>query len=392
MKIAYISVCKDGTGYAHQAVNNMLALESAGLDVVSRSVSLSQTTNRDLAKKVLHLEDKSVDNVEVVIQHILPNFFEYKYGVKNIGIFDWETTHFRRSNWPHCCNIMDEIWVPSIQNTQAAKNSGVKVPIRKMPCACDTSKFNADTKPLQIPKLSNKCVFYTIGEMSRRKNIIATIRAFYSAFTLRDDVVLVIKANIPGKSPEETMGIIKETIADIKKSIHIYARHSYYPPVACITDFLPDEKINQLHKTGDVFVSASHGEAWGIPAHDALGFGNPAILSNWGSSPELLSSSAIASWRPTTNRFSNDNVADGGWLVNGQLTPCFGHTESYPDLYTGDEYWFEPDICHFISCMKQAYEKWQNGSLAAVGQMARHRAFKYSYEKVGLIAKNLLEL
>jgi glycosyltransferase involved in cell wall biosynthesis len=391
MKICYLSVFRDGTGYANQAINNMLAMEAGGIDVVGRAIGLSQTKNHELAKKVEHLENKNTDNVDVVIQHVLPHLFQYKAGVKNIGMFCWETTHFRRSNWSHCCNLMDEIWVPSMQNAQAAKDSNVQVPIRIFPCSADITRFANPPKPLDMTLLKDKCVFYLVGEMTRRKNIVAIIRAFYNAFTLRDDVALVIKTSIPGKSSDEATNILKTTIDDIKKSIHTYFRHHYYPPVIGITDFLSDDKLDQLHVACDVFVSASHGEAWGIPAHDAMGFGNPVILSNWGAFPELTDEQASKYWKSADQKFVHSGGIDCGWLIRGQLTPCFGHVDSFPDLYTGSECWFDPDICHMIEHMQSAYKMWRNNELHIKGQNAKRRANEFSYEKVGQIANRLLE-
>lgn len=399
IKLAYLSVFRDGTGYANASIHNMLAMEAGGIDVVARGISLSQSKNHDLAKKIEHLERKSTDGVDIVFQHILPHMFEYKAGLKNIGFFTCETTHFRRSNWGNCCNLMDEIWVPSIQNAQAAKESNVTVPIRIFPHACDVTRFNNKPNPLNIPILKNKCVFYTIGEMTRRKNIVAILRAFYNAFSLRDDVVLVIKTNAPGKSSEEATNTLQATIEDVKKALHTYVRHQYYPPTVCVTDFLSDQKLDQLHNACDIFVSASHGEAWGIPAHDAMGFGNPVILSNWGSFPELTYAQAKSYWngdRRTQHlsdrlTFKHPGEIDCGWLIHGQLTPCFGQTDSFPDLYTGDEFWFDPNIEHLIVCMKQAYTEWQNGELNKRGLAAMKRAAQFSYNKIGVIAKKLLE-
>ena len=391
MKIAYLSVYRDGTGYANQAIHNMLAMESGGIDVVARAIKLSHTSNHELAKNVEHLEHKSTDDVDVVVQHVLPHQFEYKAGIKNIGMFDWETTHFKRSNWTQCWNLMDEIWVPSIQSAQAVIDSDVTVPVKIFPCACNINRFDNPQTPLDLVPLKGKCVFYIVGEMTRRKNIVAVLRAFYSAFSLRDDVTLVIKTNIPGKSADEAINTLQSTVEDIKKSLHTYVRHQYYPPIVCITDFLSDQKLDQLHTACDIFVLASHGEAWGIPAHDAMGFGNPVILSNWGAFPELTYAQAPEYWEPETHKFNWPGDINCGWLIKGQLTPCFGHVDSFPDLYTGDELWFEPDIEHLIACMKQSYTEWQNGELGKRGSAAKKRAAEFSYDKIGLIAKRLLE-
>lgn len=392
MKVAYLSVFRDGTGYANQAVHNMLAMEAGGIDVVARAIKLSASSNDELAGKVEHLEAKSTDDIDVVIQHVLPHQFEYKAGVKNIGTMCWETTHFSRSNWGHCCNLMDEIWVPSLQNAQAAEDSGVTVPVKIFPCACDIARFDDPPESIDSPEFKDKCVFYVIGEMTRRKNMVAVLRAFYTAFSLRDDVTLVLKTNIPGKKSDEAINILRTTIQDIKKSLHIYVRHPYYPPVVCMTDFLSDHELDRLHATGDVFVSASHGEAWCIPAHDAMGFGNPVILSNWGSFPELMNKEASRYWMPQVQKFASPGDLECGWLIDGQLTPCFGMVESFPDLYTGDELWFDPDIEHLIQCMKQAYTEWQDDKLRIRGDAAKLRAAEFSYPKVGTIAKDLLSV
>jgi len=65
-------------------------------------------------------------------------------------------------------------------------------------------------------------------------------------------------------------------------------------------------------------------------------------------------------------------------------------TDSFPDLYTGDEFWFDPDIEHLIYCMKQAYSEWQDGKLHIKGEAAKKRAAEFSYDKVGQIAKELI--
>ena len=55
MKLCYVSVHRDGTGYANQAIHNMLAIEAGGVDVVARAIRLSQSQNLKLADRVSHL-------------------------------------------------------------------------------------------------------------------------------------------------------------------------------------------------------------------------------------------------------------------------------------------------------------------------------------------------
>lgn len=395
MKVCYISPFRDGTGYSNQAVNNVLSLQAGGIDVVTRSVKLSSGSNDELAREIKHLEDKTTDGVDLVIQHLLPHMFERKNGVKNIGCFDWETTNFSRSTWTKSCDLMDEICVPCMQNRQAAIDSGVKVPIKIFPCSCNATEIKNDTSPIIRDRLLGKTrrprlIFYTIGEMSRRKNFAGLIRGYYGAFTSRDDVLLVIKTTMSGKTPQQTADLVKKMIVDIKNSVHIHQRDEFYPPILCISNFLTTTQMNSLHRSCDVFVSPSHGEAWGIPAHTAMAFGRPAILSNWGAYPELMYPEAQNNWNAGTKTFEYVDQLNDGWLVDGQLTNCFAQTNSFPDLYTGSEMWFDPSIPHLINCLRSAYERYKNNDLLKMGAIAQEAAFRFSHEKVGKVARELL--
>lgn len=368
MKIAYLSVYRDGTGYANAAINNILALEAGGFDVVCRPVTL--TGVKDKNSPVAHLEQKDMQGVDVCIQHILPSMFQYKNGVKNIGFFAWETSHFKRSNWAECCNMMDEIWVPCEHNKKAAEDSGVTVPIKVFPHSCCLAKFKQELEPLPIPDIEGRFVFYTIAEMTKRKNFASLIRAYYTAFSNRDDVILLLKTNVPGKNEAEGAAEVKAMCSQIKQELHTYNGKDKYPKVGIVTSRLSEEELCRLHITGDCFVLPSRGEAWAIPAHDAMGFGNPVLLSKYGGFIDLVGNSLASEW-----------------LIDGQMTPCFGMPGK--DLYTGDEYWFDPCIPDLVKKMRQRYELWYLTS-DAIHDSVREQAFSFSHEKVGKIAKELL--
>lgn len=371
MKVLYTSVYRDGTGYANAAISNILALEAAGVDVVCRPITL--TGVKDKVSPVAHLENKDTQGIDVCIQHILPSLFEYRAGVKNIGFFEWETNHFRKSNWAKYCNLMDEIWVPCKHNQQAAWDSGVTVPVRIVPHACDPKKFEQVLARLDIPEIKDKFVFYTIAEMTKRKNFATLIRGYYSAFTSRDNVILLIKTNVPGKDESESLGHIKSMCEEIKKQMHLYKNHEMYPKIAIITRRLTEEELNRLHITADCFVLPSRGEAWCIPAHDAMGFGNPVLVSNHGGFIDLVGDSA-----------SKD------LLIKGQMTNCFGMSEMFSDLYTGDEEWFEPNIPDLISKMKHVKHTYGTRlNHDAYGSVCQ-QALSFNYENVGEISKEAL--
>jgi len=372
MKVAYLSTYRDGTDYGNAAINQILACESAGIDVVCRPITLTSLVEQPCL--VSHLEDKDLKGVDVVIQHTLPHVFEYKRGVKNIGYFKWDTTHFRRANWASCCNMMDEIWVPCDANVDAARNSGVNKPIKVIPYACDESRFSDKIEPLDIPQLKNRFVLYSIGEMTRRQNFAGLLRAYYAAFTSRDDVILLVKTSMSGMAPDQVVGQMKEFIANIKKSIHMYIHEDRYPPVIVLADSLSEDQMGQLHKTCDVFVLPTKGEGWSPNMHNAMGFGNPVIASDCCGISDLFGSYLEREQSP-------------GILIDGAMTPCFGMVESFPDLYTGDELWFEPDVEYLIDSMKFMYSRWRQDRsiLLEMSSVAGKRAMEFSRENVGQI-------
>ena len=392
MKILYTSVYRDGTGYAAAAIETILACEAAGLDVVCRPITLSPPAGFDQARRVRHLEAKDLRNVEVVIQHCLPNAFEHKGGVRNVGLFHWETTSFRRAGWAQSCNLMDEVWVSCVQSKHAAIDSGVTVPIRVIPCACDARRFEKPNNPLVIPEAGGRCVFYTIGELSRRKNVVGLIRAYYAAFQRGEDVALVLKLNVPGQGKEAVFDKAQMIINEIRGSLGLHHDPKRYPPVICITDQLSGETLDRLHQLGDVFVLPSRGESWCVPCHDAMGFGNPVIVSNWGSLPELMYPQATRYFDPQRKVFRYPGQIATGWLTHGQLTFAFSRQEGGPTLYSGDESWFEPDLPQLATQLAEAYGEWKDGSLKQRGDAARSRALEFSHEHVGrMIAEALLE-
>jgi glycosyltransferase involved in cell wall biosynthesis len=391
MKIAYVNVARDGTGYSVASIKAMRACEQAGMDVVSRPVSLSPMKGGDMYLPVIHLEQKDAQGVSAIVQHILPNFFERKDGVKNIGYFHWETNHFKHSGWAVACNMMDEIWCPSIQQKQAAIDSGVNVPIKIIPCCIDCTQYERSVEPMQLMNDKKRCVFYTVGEYNRRKNFISLVRAYYNAFRKHDNVALVIKTNVPGAKPNEGLEQVIQAINGVKEQSRLSYGADMYPPVILKTNFMPLNEIHSLHAAGDVFVTSTRGEAGCLPAMEAMKFGNPVIASNWGNLPELLYGQAAEYFDSETQEFKHPGSIKTGWLTPGQLVPCFGMHPSSGPKYLGDELWFDVNIPALSRQLRKAYHMWTEDTLKTKGQEAEKRIQDFDLSKIGELMKANLE-
>ena len=386
MKVACISVFKDGSGYSEAATRQALALDAVGVDVVCRSVHLTPHVV-PLSNKMEDLHRKNLNGVDVAIQYILPHMFHANSKVKNIGAFCWETTNFKYSSWPNKCKLMDELWTTCGQARKAMNDSGVSKPTLVFPIPQPEPEKNVE--PLRIEGTEGKCIFYFIGELSKRKNIESLLRAYFLAFTKRDNVALVIKTYKGGESAEAVKQKIKQTIEYIKVNSKL-GSIANYPPVIVDSMYWPDSRIQQLHAMGDVFCTASRGESWAIPAADAMSFGNPVIASAWGSFPDLMCEKDSFQQNIDTNLFEISKQPDCGRLVPGVLVPVFAQ-DGFVDLYTSKEDWFEVNIRSYSHEMRDLFIEWQNTRFASMAHACHRNIKRFSFENVGNQMKERLE-
>jgi len=371
MKVLYLGCYRDGTGWANAAINYILSLDAAGVEVAPRFIKLNDR-NAEIPKRIELLEKNSDKNCDVVIQHILPHQIDYRGEFdKNICLYVAETDNCKNSAWPDRINLMDEAWVP---NHHLAKdfctNSGISTKHFIVPHACDVSKYQKSYNKLEIPHLKNKFVFYYVGEITRRKNIGALMKAFHLEFEKNENVALLIKGHIPGQSAGQAEEYLRDMSNKIKDGLKIHRSHSSHHQEVFICDYLPEEQIFDIHNTCDCFVSSSFGEAWGIPIFDAMSMGNTPISCDNGGPSDFLSQG-------------------GGLLTECRKEPCFGVFDSFDDLYTAKENWYSIDINCLRKNMREIFE--DSDKRERIASVGIQTAYNYSYSKVGSIMKNTLE-
>lgn len=372
MKVLFCGVYRDGTGWGQAAIDYILSLDAAGVDVVPRPIKLNAHQHEPPAR-ILELEQRPSQGCNTVIQHILPHLMDYNGRLHNIGLYATETSSFRDCAWAERINNLDEAWVINEQMAQSSQDSGVTVPIAVIPHATDVARFQRSYKPLEALRTHHEqgsFIFYTVGEMVRRKNLAALVKAFHLEFRPHEPVELVIKTSISGKSAEEARGDVEKFCRGMKDGLKLYRTAEEYKAETILTERYTDEAISRLHNSCDCFVQPSYGEAWSIPAFDAMGFGKTPILTNWGGSRGYM-------------------TEETGWLVPYRLEPVFGVTESFADLYTGNEYWASVDIGALRFAMRQAFEDRDVRKKKSAAGIKR--AFDFSHEKVGQLMKEVLD-
>lgn len=347
----------------------MLALHAAGVDVVARPLKLNNN-RAELPPLVEEFEKKHGGAFDAVIQNVLPHHADYCGKIpQNVVYYCTETSHFRGTNWADRINSMDVAWVCNPQSLLASRHSGVNPPIEVIPIACDITKYQRNYKTLSIrDRLGDSFIFYYIGEFNKRKNISTLLKAFHLEFDVNEPVHLVLKTNIgPGSGDEfkniEAKEQIVSEINRVKEAMKLYSSLEYYKQEIVLTGRYTNEEIMRLHSSCDCFVCPSFGEAWCLPAFDAMALGKTPIVPNHTGFRSYMSDSC-------------------GWLVKSAPEPVFAmHNGTFDNLFTSREQWWGADVYDLMRCMREAYESGTNRQEKALS--GKKRAYDFAHEKVG---------
>lgn len=331
MKILFIGYYKEPTGWGFCAREELKFL-SKHFDVVARPVEFTSKVRESWMESV---ENKSLDGVTHVIQHLLPQHFERFPGVKNIGYVEIESSNLKYSMFPDHFSIMDEIWVVN-EDAKKAVEDCCKIPTRVVhhPLNFDINK--KEYKKINIPEVQGNFVFYNISEDVPRKNLGTLITAFHAEFDPTEPVSLVIKTNHN----------IDGMIAHIKKQMRLYKTINEYRKDVVITDRVSDDQIYGVHSSGHCFVMPSCGESWCQPMMDAAVFQNQIIGPNFG--PVKLLNNVIHCDYDRKYCIGNNNFLNyqNVWDTWNSVNEC-SLGDSMRIAYTKGKVSQEYDLSHF---------------------------------------------
>lgn len=330
--VKYIGPVLDGSGYAEAARNYVLSIHKKGYPITLSPISF-ENTRPDLGKDgelLRSLVDKQIDYDKIIV-HSTPDLWANYTGFERskyiIGYTVWETSKIHPS-WTMACNRVDEVWLPCEWNMEVFRNSGVNVPLYKIPHAINTSDLS-DVPDFRVEGIaSNDYVFYSIYQWQERKNPYALLAAYNAAFTGVDDVVLVIKTYLHSHAGD------RDAIVGLVRDFRKYMTLDHFPKIYVVVENMSHDGIMGLHKRGDCFVLLQRSEGWGLPHFEAASMGNPVITPSYGGQSDFL-------------------TVDNSYPVGYTLTPVSGMPWS--PYYRGDQLWCEPDLEHAIEQMRYVY-------------------------------------
>ncbi len=143
------------------------------------------------------------------------------------------------------------------------------------------------------PQTDQVVRFYSIGRWEPRKGFVEMIEAFLRAFKPGERVLLTIKYGGSGSwndypTPDQaiTLGIAASSNGWTEETAH---KH-----ITLIDGKLKRSRIIELHFRNNIYVSASHGEGWALPAFEAKLSGNRMVHVPWGGTADFRGSNDVS--------------------------------------------------------------------------------------------------
>lgn len=363
MKVMYIGNYKDGTGWGNAALHNIRAMNSVGIDVIPRAVSYSSSYDNDCPQDILELEKKSPKDIDVCIQHVLPTDFVYStpnLKCKNVCMFETENVDYSYSHWHKYINMFDNLFLPNSIMKFSCSHSRVNLYKKKIHVVnhCIDTKIYENFKPTDgIEMPGGHYTFCFVGELNKRKNISAIIKAYHLAFHPSENVNLFLKLSGGGfSSNQDAMKFFDDFHNKITKSMKI--RKKYKDPYV-IFGRLPQQTLLSYMSQCHCFVSASYGEAWCIPALEAMALGLKVIYTAGTGLSEFA--------------FGNG--------VKSRESRCFDALDTLPELSSSNDTWMEVDIESLARSMRHAYDA--RAMHSDEKEFNTKQAMQFNYEKTG---------
>jgi glycosyltransferase involved in cell wall biosynthesis len=289
---------------------------------------------------------------DVTYQVRPPNEFQ-KMSENDIGVTAALETTFAPSEWVSKCNMMKEILVVSeharknLKNTKDENGIGISTPVKVIPFGYDDSLEKIDIyKDLNI---TTKFNFLSVLQMAPRKNFENMLKWFVEEFEDNEDVGLVIKTHQQNNSTldfhscKARISKLLETFSPNKKC-KVYFLHGN----------LTEQQMDSLYDTRyiDCYMTATHGEGFGIPIFNAACNSIPVIATNWSGHLDFLRA-------PVKNRAGKSKIKSHFLKTSYDIKKVQSH-HLMPGLINDNCEWAYPKEESFKKNMRLAFNNKQS--------------------------------
>jgi glycosyltransferase involved in cell wall biosynthesis len=354
MLVRYYGHFQLATGYGHAARELAKAMDG-------RATIAARTIGRVPGDWELDLPGEwfgpEAGDPDAVIVHTLPGDchrvleaagLRRGAGPKLVAYTTWEALTAPHEIIAPLYSHFDHVWTPSrasalamgengehgnpVDRSEAARSTHV------VPHCYDDREVRPSGSDGNSEEFRRKFRFYWIGAWTARKNPAGLIRAFAHAFYPGADVELVLHS--PGCSIDTFVATLATTGLE----------QANLPPIIISTQHLTWASLTRFHAEADCFVSAARGEAWNLPAFDALLAGRHVITQYGLGSDEFLSDTSadlIDGWESPAQVDVTMASSDGGEMTVKTLGAQGLSSRSL---------WLEPNLSSLAEAMRSAYE------------------------------------
>jgi glycosyltransferase involved in cell wall biosynthesis len=301
----------------------------------------------------LYERGKERKPADVVIRDLFPPRVADADGLYNFLWNAWEDSRFPPEWMDDINRSCDGVMTFSSFVKKIFEDSGCKLPVAVVPCMVDP-EFAAIEPKITLPQ-SDSLTFLCLGSGFPRKGVDVLLKAYFAEFTGKDPVRLVIKTfPNPHNTVAEEIKKIQKSTADAPEVIHIDCD-------------IPPAETRGLYESADVLVSPSRSEGYNLPAAEAMVFGIPVIVTDYGGHLD----------------FCDDSTA---WLVRYTMAPSRSH------LATEGAMWAEPDVTHLRELMRYHFENRGSAEIREKTAVAQERFTREStWEKSAESAMSFID-
>ena len=236
------------------------------------------------------------DVFDLSLQVLIPGEFQ-NLATKNIGVTAAVETTACSALWINQANQLDRIFVTS----EHAKKS-LATPIHQVKMENDDNIYTVQMqKPVTVVsypyrdlgvsedavnkiELDTKFNFVTSAQFGPRKNLMNTIKWFVEEFKDEEDVGLVVKCHHMNNSQIDR----QRMIVQLAQSVHSVPYRKCR--VFLLHGNMTEEEMNSLYNHPNIhaYITATHGEGFGLPIFEAACNGMPVIAPAWSGQVDFL--------------------------------------------------------------------------------------------------------
>lgn len=289
-RLAWFGPVYDPSGYGNEARSFVLSLDDQAMSPSLRaaghhSAAFREAVGGEIRARLDAMLTRPIEPGFVGVIHMPPSFMQRVPGADYlIGRTMFETDGLS-PELVERCNLMDELWVPSAFNAETFRRAGVRAHLVCMPGAIDSTRFRPGHDPYPIPGVRGT-VFLSTIEWKPRKGWQTLLAAWADAFDHTDDVTLVFRASVPGRTESdcapEIVGQIDAWLADRGRT------RAELAPIVVLGRQVADADVPRLYAAASVYVTASSGEGWGYPYMEAMASGLLTIGTRWSGNLEFM--------------------------------------------------------------------------------------------------------